>query len=116
MSGETFPWADDWIGIMKMVLGIQGDIEEIVLTFRTGQYAQVIIVWRDGKIESRSLAEKGILKVRELMKLPHMAQRITFRMKQGGWVTGEYQFIFQDAMASDIALCAVEERMAHGQQ
>jgi hypothetical protein len=89
MSGETFPWADDWIGIMKMV---------------------------DGKIESRSLAEKGILKVRELMKLPHMAQRITFRMKQGGWVTGEYQFIFQDAMASDIALCAVEERMAHGQQ
>jgi hypothetical protein len=103
----TFPWSDDWLPVMQQILGIEGDINDLTLIFRTNDHAQAVVVYASGEIDSLELPQKKISGIKEILGLPSIAQRISLRMERGNHVVAHYQFVFVDVTPDVIARCAL---------
>lgn len=88
---DAIAWGPDWMPAIKSALGIEGEVETLILSFHTSEFAEAIIL-RSNSHDILRLSLNGIVKIKEALGLSHYAQHLSVTIPSDSWVFFSYQF------------------------
>lgn len=110
INEESFAWGPTWMSAVKEALGIEGEVETIILACHTGEFSEAIIL-RSNSHDIQVLPVKGIVKLKEALGLPHFAQDLNVTIPNDNWVFFSYQFAPKN-VSVDAVIAALKEEAA----
>jgi len=77
---------------IKEALCIEGDVERVILMFGTHKDAEAVVIRGPSSFQILALPVWGVVKIKEVLGLAHLAQFVNIYIPNDGFVTFFYRF------------------------